>query len=314
MIRPKYYICPMSRNIVDVVLEMDSTNFGLIPTRRQIDWDGGYVNGWDTKSFYNYVKSKNDTIVLERDHAGELQGKFSDDGHVSYSHDTNYFDIIHIDPWKLCNDNWKNGADATIKRIEYLYSSNKETKYEISTEESIRYFTDSELKEILDYIKTNLDLQLFQNIEYVVVQSGVDLDLVNMKNIGIYNENRLKSFIKIVKSFGKKCKEHNGDYLSNDELITRFDIGVDSINIGPEIAQIETLTYLNYMSDIQIDEFYKICLESKKWERWTPVDFDFTDKKKLIQVCGHYCFQLYDLPKIDIVVKENIKNKLKSLP
>lgn len=314
MITPKYYICPMSKNIVDVVLEMDSTNFGLIPTRRQIDWDGGYVNGWDTKSFYDYVKSKNNTIVLERDHAGELQGKSPDDGCISYAHDSNYFDIIHIDPWKFWSNDWVNGANATIKSIEYLYSLNKETRYEISTEESIKYFSDLELKEILNYCKVNLGSHLFENIEYVVVQSGVDLDLVNMKNIGIFNESRMKSFINVVKSFGKKCKEHNGDYLSNDELRIRFDNGVDSINIGPEIAQIETLTYLDYMSDVQIEEFYEICLESKKWERWLPINFDFEDKKKLIQVCGHYCFQLYDLPKIDIVVKENIENKLKSLP
>lgn len=304
----------MSKNIVDAVLEMHSTNFGLLPTRRQIEWNGGYVNGWDTKSFYDYVKSKNDTIILERDHAGELQGKEPDDGYESYKHDSNYFDIIHIDPWKLWNKNWINGANATIKSIEYLYSLNQQTKYEISTEEAIKYFSDLELNEMLNYFKTNLHPQLFENIKYVVIQSGVGLDLVNMKNTGIYNEARLKSFVSIVKSFGKNCKEHNGDYLSNDELKLRFDNGVDSLNIGPEIAQIETLTYLKYMTEIQINEFYQICLDSKKWERWLPIDFDFSNKKKLIQVCGHYCFGLYDLPKIDDVVKENIKNKLKSLP
>jgi len=71
---------------------------------------------------------------------------------------------------------------------------------------------------------------------------------------------------------------------------------------------------LENMTEKQIDEFYEICLNSKKWKRWVPVDFDFSDKKKLIQVCGHYCFNLYELPKIDELIKENIKNKLKSLP
>ena len=68
------------------------------------------------------------------------------------------------------------------------------------------------------------------------------------------------------------------------------------------------------MKEKEINEFYKICLDSKKWERWVPDNFDFNDKKKLIQICGHYCFSMYDLPKIDNIVKENIKNKLNSLP
>ena len=43
MKNPKYFICPMSKNIVDSIIELNSELFGLIPTRRQIDFDGGYV-------------------------------------------------------------------------------------------------------------------------------------------------------------------------------------------------------------------------------------------------------------------------------
>ena len=68
------------------------------------------------------------------------------------------------------------------------------------------------------------------------------------------------------------------------------------------------------MKEKEVNEFYKICLDSKKWERWVPDNFDLNDKKKLIQICGHYCFSMYDLPKIDNIVKENIKNKLNHLP
>ncbi len=78
---PKYYICPMSKNIVDSVLELNDPIFGLLPTRRQIDYDGGYVNSWDTKSFYKYVRDINPNIVLERDHAGPMQGVQQDIGY-----------------------------------------------------------------------------------------------------------------------------------------------------------------------------------------------------------------------------------------
>lgn len=49
---PKYYIGPMSKNIVDAIIEFSNkTNHsvGLIPSRRQIEWDGGYVNNWTTE-------------------------------------------------------------------------------------------------------------------------------------------------------------------------------------------------------------------------------------------------------------------------
>ena len=60
---PKYFICPMSKNIVDAVCELNSTDFGFAVTRRQVDYNGGYVNGWNTKSFYDYVKNKNKIYI-----------------------------------------------------------------------------------------------------------------------------------------------------------------------------------------------------------------------------------------------------------
>jgi len=308
---PNYYICPMSKNIVDSVIEMENSAFGLLPTRRQIDWNGGYVNGWNTKSFYEYVKTKN--IIIERDHSGPNQGTEDDDGYDSHTHDANYFDIIHLDPWKIAK-NHIDGIEKTVYALKYIHNLNPNIKFEILTEEAIWKFTDEEIIDMMQYLVNNLSKSEFDSIEYIVVQSGVGLDLVNRKNTGKFNLEKLKKQSFLIKSFGKKTKEHNGDYLDYAELEIRFANGLDCINIGPEIVQIETLTYLENMTEKQIDEFYEICLNSKKWKRWVPVDFDFSDKKKLIQVCGHYCFNLYELPKIDELIKENIKNKLKSLP
>jgi hypothetical protein len=303
----------MSKQIVDSVIELQSDRFGLLPTRRQIDYDGGYVNGWDTTTFYEYVRSKSD-IVLERDHSGPNQGKSDDDGYISYKHDTNYFDIIHIDPWKITGNDKKIGVTQTVNSMTNLYHINPNLKYEILTEETIIRIEDFELNSILTFLNNNLKEEIFSNIEFVVIQSGVELDLVNMKNSGHFNLQRLKSMVDICKRFDKKTKEHNGDYLTNEELEIRFDNGVDSLNIGPEIAQIQTLTYLEHMNKTQINEFYQICFDSKQWEKWVKNDFDINDKHKLIQVCGHYCYDLYELPNIDSIIKEKIQNKLNSLP
>ena len=313
MVLPKYYICPMSKNIVDAVLELNDSRFGLLPTRRQIDFNNGYVNGWNTKSFYEYVKSINPNIILERDHSGPLQGSVEDFGYETYTHDVNYFDIIHIDVWKYTTNDLM-GIKETVDALKYMHYLNPNIKFEILTEEAIKPFSEKEWITITQYLLKNLTKTEFDSIVYIVIQSGVGLDLINRKNTGIFDLEKLKKQSLLVKSFGKKTKEHNGDYLSIDEIRIRFENGLDSLNIGPEIAQIETLTYLEHMKEKEVNEFYKICLDSKKWERWVPDNFDFNDKKKLIQICGHYCFSMYDLPKIDNIVKENIKNKLNHLP
>ena len=100
---PKYFIGPMSKNVVDTIIEFcNKTNntIGLIPSRRQVEWDGGYVNNWTTQEFTEYVKSKTDKILLVRDHSGPGQGQSDDDGYQSLSEDCKYLDLVHIDPWK----------------------------------------------------------------------------------------------------------------------------------------------------------------------------------------------------------------------
>jgi tagatose-1,6-bisphosphate aldolase non-catalytic subunit AgaZ/GatZ len=75
---PKIFIGPMSKNIVDSVIkysEKYDTKIGLIASRRQVDFDGGYVNNWNTEDFCEYVKSKTKNVLLVRDHAGPEQGK-----------------------------------------------------------------------------------------------------------------------------------------------------------------------------------------------------------------------------------------------
>ena len=122
MKHPKYFICPMSKNITDAVISMKSDEFGLLPTRRQIDFDGGYVNGWSTYDFHKYVRSKSG-IILERDHSGAKQGVENDNGYDTFTADANLFDIIHIDPWKLHHDKTA-GAMETMRNMDYIYNRN----------------------------------------------------------------------------------------------------------------------------------------------------------------------------------------------
>ena len=310
----KYYIGPMSKNVVDAVIEFDG-DFGFIPSRRQVDYNGGYVNNWSTGEFAKYVDGR---VPIQRDHGGIGQGYRMDDGMKSFMHDSQHFDIIHIDPWKHYQ-NFNEGLQQTIDYINFIYLvlDNKKVKLEVGTEESIRRFETYDLEKLLQSLEAKLDSNMFENIEYAVVQSGVGLDLGKQTNTGTFNSDRLEEMISICKKFGKKSKEHNGDYLSTKEYKDRFDLGLDSINIAPEFGQLETLCYLDEMGD-DIEDYYQICYDSKRWEKWIGKDFIPEDnKKELIKICGHYVFSNEKFksikPDIDNKIKESIKHKLKEL-
>ena len=308
----KYFIGPMSKNVVDAVIEFNG-DFGFIPSRRQVDYNGGYVNDWTTGEFTTYVNGR---VLIQRDHGGVGQGYKYDDGFESFNHDSEHFDIIHIDPWKEHQD-FEGGLQKTIDYINFVYNINSKIKFEVGTEESIRRFEVSDVKKLIQSLEFKLKPVAFDNIEYVVVQSGVGLDLGKQVNTGTFDGDRLHEMVQHCKSFNKKSKEHNGDYLTSKEYKDRFDLGLDSINIAPEFGQLETLCYLDEMGD-DIEDYYQICYDSKRWEKWVDEDFVPEDnKRELIKICGHYVFsdkKFVDIkPSIDIKIKEVITQKLKGL-
>ena len=119
--------------------------------------------------------------------------------------------------------------------------------------------------------------------------------------------------IEINRNYGLLSKEHNGDYLSFKNIKSRFENGLDSLNIGPEIAQIETLTILNELDDSEIEGWYNNCVESNKWKRWKTPNFNLNNKRQVIKVCGHYNRVNTVLPDFKVKVKKNLENKLNEL-
>jgi hypothetical protein len=309
----KFYIGPMSKNVVDAVIEFTEetdNKIGFIPSRRQVEYNGGYVNNWTTEEFSDYVDGR---VPIERDHGGAGQGYKDDDGYKSFRYDCENFDIIHIDPWKAY-PNFDDGLKETLATINYIHNMNPNTLFEVGTEEAIRKFTPDELDKLLEELS---HFEFFENIKYAVVQSGVGLDLGKRVNTGNFDLDRLKDFIRVCKRWGKLSKEHNGDYLTNEDVKVRFEAGLDSLNIAPEFGQLETLCYLEHMGD-DIEDYYKICYDSKRWEKWVDDDFVPEDnKEELIKICGHYVLSdkkfLEIKPNIDIIIKSKIKNKLGDL-
>jgi hypothetical protein len=312
----KYFIGPMSKNVVDSIIEFCNKNnhsIGLIPSRRQVEHNGGYVNNWTTKDFSSYVLRKTDKIILKRDHAGPGQGAFDDDGIISLINDCKYLEYIHIDPWKKHSD-LTAGINSTISLIKMCYAINPKTKFEIGTEQAIRYFSVEELETLIVSLKKHLSRSEYKNIEYLVIQSGTSLK--GVAQTGQYDKDRLVEMVNLAKKYHFLSKEHNGDYIPVSIIKEKFSLGLDSINIAPEFGLIETQTYID--NGINIDKFWKICYDSKRWEKWVGHEFDpFTQKEELIKICGHYVLSTPEFlkikPNIDNKIKTNIKNKLKEL-
>ena len=318
---PKYYIGPMSKNIVDAILRFckeTKNKIGLIPSRRQVEWDGGYVNNWTTKRFSKYANE----LFLVRDHAGPGQGYNEDDGFESLGHDCKYFDMIHIDPWKNY-PSLEEGIQQTVNMIKFCYKINPDIAFEVGTEEAIRRFTVKEINTLIIELKLHLTHTEFNQVKYVVIQSGTSLK--GNTNTGSYNKTRLELMIKAVQSYKLLSKEHNGDYLPNKLIKQKFKLGLKSINIAPEFGQIETKVYLDKIKKERPDLFnifYLICYNSMRWEKWVNEEFNpEKQKEEIINICGHYILSHKDfireiksqLPDIDFDIQEKIKDKLNGL-
>ena len=161
----KFYIGPMSKNVVDAILEFTEetgNKIGFIPSRRQVEYNGGYVNNWTTKEFSEYVKGR---VPIERDHGGPGQGYEDDNGLTSFIEDSKYLDIIHIDPWKMFSD-FDRGLHSTITHMKILYQLNPNILFEVGTEEAIRHFTPDELDRLLNGLSNHFRNLLLSKNEY----------------------------------------------------------------------------------------------------------------------------------------------------
>jgi len=311
----KIFIGPMTKNVVDSIIDFSNEKnivIGLIPSRRQIEYSGGYVNNWRTDEFSKYVKTKSNNIILQRDHAGPGQGNVNDTGLTSLIDDCKYLDLIHIDPWKQY-PNFAKGVEYTANLIKFCYSLNKDIQFEIGTEEAIRKFDSTELNELVHNLKMLLTSKEYEQIKYLVIQSGTSLK--ETTQTGTYDSNRLKDMLAVCKYYNLLSKEHNGDYIPVDIIHQKFNLGLDSINIAPEFGLIETQTYLDNIQDEEtLFEFWNICYKSNKWVKWVNKDFDpIKDKISLIKICGHYVLsypEFLGIKKKFTYIDEEIKNRV----
>ena len=211
--------------------------------------------------------------------------------------------------------------------IKKCLSINSKLKFEIGTEEAICHYTAEELREFLNIVRGDLGKD-FKSVVYAVVQFGTRI--VGTKNVGVFDQDRAKRMIKVVNDFSLLSKEHNGDYLTLEEIDERFSLGLDAINIAPEFGTLESTIFINILIDNlemkKLEKFFEICYNSAKWSKWIPhvQRFKPVGEKKfydflICKVSGHYNFSHPEVKKwkeemsIDDNIRYSLKEKIERL-
>lgn len=322
MIGSNLAIGPMSSEIIEAIFRYSHYNrkeLMIIASKNQIDYNGGYVNKWTTGEFMEFVKVirekyPHSNVKICRDHCGPGFNGIYDlqDAYKTIEEDIkNGFDLIHID---FCN--FKGSKEEQFvesrKAIEYCYKLNPRIMIEVGTDENTgTNFGPMNLSEIEKEI--NFFTQ-FCNPEFYVVQTGSLVKEINQ--VGNFNDEFTKKISQILKSKGIKLKEHNADYLSNEEIKKRKGI-VDAVNIAPQFGVVQTIVTLKkcLIYGIDFTDFLNEVYENGKWKKWMHNNNE-ENKFLCCVIAGHYHFASENYKKIiDQVneredIKENIINSI----
>jgi len=318
MINSNLGIGPMSTEVIEAVFRYSHfhrKDLMLIASKNQIDHSGGYVNGWDTKQYCDFLgemkkKYIYSNIINCRDHCGPgFSGNMSmDDTYKTIETDIeNGFDLIHIDLCYYKGSNEKR-LEESKKAIEHCLKLNENILIEIGTDENLgAMYSFNSLKEIEDEVKY---FNNFFKPEFFVVQTGSLVKEINQ--VGSFNEKFIKECSDLIRSNGIKLKEHNADYLSSEEIKERKNI-VNALNIAPQLGVIQTGLVLNkcLIYGIQFNDFANIVYEGSKWKKWLHNN-DKKNKYLCTQIAGHYHFASDEYKKIveQLNVHEDISENI----
>mgnify|MGYP001207204102 CR=1 FL=1 len=343
--KPLVGIGPMSINCINSVIELSKKNklpIMLIPSRRQIDYNAGYVGNLNTKKLSKLI-NKNKNIILCRDHGGPWQSElenskkmFLSDAMKSSKKSFEYdiksnFKILHLDPSIDIHN--KLNIDQIIERIKELYEhcwyfakkNKKDILFEIGTEEQNGLLNSFEsFRYAFNEISKFCNFNKIIKPTFFVVQFGTKV--MEDKNIGNFNKienlrdlkRKNKEFLKINDFLIRNkifTKIHNVDYLSDKHLHFLKKSKVGAINVAPEFGVVETRAFIKTLRDNNLNEilkeFLRLSYNSKKWQKWV-INKNKISKFKCSELAGHYIFSSNDFKNLKkeankYLLKKNIQ-------
>ncbi|MBI5469862.1 class II D-tagatose-bisphosphate aldolase, non-catalytic subunit [Candidatus Kaiserbacteria bacterium] len=292
----KLAIGPMSSETIEATFRYSNfyrKELMLISTKNQIDWNGGYVNGWTTKEYMDYVQEMRACypqakVAICRDHCGPGFNGNHDIKDVYKTIEADIktgFDLMHID---FCH--FKGTKDeqfaASKKAVQLCLKLNPKIRIEIGTDENagINYGLPniSEIEREINFFTS------FCDPEFYVVQTGSLVMEINQ--VGSFNRPFVEKIYTLLQEKGLKMKEHNADYLPKAAIAERDGI-VDTQNIAPQLGVIQTQHVLTKCLIYGVDptEFLDTVYAGGKWKKWMR---DNTKENKMLcsVIAGHYHF------------------------
>lgn len=301
---------PMSLEIISILQDHATKEHPLmvIGSRNQVDYVNGYVCQF---SDLQRAFSNNSNILLCRDHCGPFF-KDTDKGlsiqdAISECKKTISYDIeagvelIHVDVSRV--DDSFAVADELIN---YALNLNPRLLLEFGSEEN----TGENLNKTLSHLDEQLSYcqQYKNNIKFFVSQTG---SFIKSEQLGSFNLDYNKTIANKIHAAGFLFKEHNGDYITNEDLILRKQVGIDAINVAPQLGVVQTKTlYQMSKNSLEWDNFANKVYSGKKYHRWLP-KHQYNDALAAVMVSGHYFFNTDEYNKIlDSIGRELFFNEL----
>ncbi|MSR70968.1 hypothetical protein EXS62_02935 [Candidatus Kaiserbacteria bacterium] len=287
----------------------------LIASKSQVDYAGGYVNGWTTKTYMDFVGEMRTTynnaqVKICRDHCGPgFNGNYDlADTYATIDEDIRQgFDLIHIDYCHFKGPRDEQRAE-TKKAIEHCLAQKPTVQIEIGTDENTG--ANYSLPNLAEWEKEIDFFKSFCTPEFYVVQTGSLVKEINQA--GTFNAAFVEQVSKMLKTKNLKLKEHNADYLPKDDIAARRGI-VDAQNIAPQLGVVQTQTVLTkcLIYGIPIDEFVRTVHDGGKWKKWMHTNT--ADNILLtVAIAGHYHFTSPAYKKIidELAKREDIKETI----
>jgi len=320
---------PVSLNCVDAAIDLANEHeipLILTASRQQIDsegFNGGYVNGWTTRTFANYVidRDKKGKIILARDHGGPWQNVVEQKDQMSlrramesakasfFSDIESGFQILHIDP--SIDIYGKPSVEEILERIYELYEfcwvqteqKHFEVLFEIGTEEQSG---STSIPEYLDFTLSSVERFCRQSHlptpAFIVVQTGTRV--METRNVGSLDapvrvaeelppEIQVPKMIDICRRYDILMKVHNADYLSDESLSWHPRLGIHAVNVAPEFGVVETKAFLALLQHYSLrnlaERFLVMAYESGHWKKWMMPGTKASETDKAM-IAGHYMF------------------------
>ncbi|RRR98720.1 tagatose-6-phosphate kinase [Glycomyces terrestris] len=314
----------MSKNAVDAAIDVAYRNrrpIMLIPSRRQVEAQsqgGGYVEGWSTETFAQYVRSRDPEglLLLCRDHGGpyqnprEKQQRYSlsealKSAALSYEEDIRQgFDLLHIDtsvgldgtaPVEAAIDR---AVELYAGAVEYAASQGARPMFEIGFEDQGPDTNDpAEFEEQVGAALARLRAAGLPDPVFIVAQTGTKvLETVNVGALTLAPfavASTVRALAAATRRHGVALKAHNCDYLTREQLRHLDRAGVDALNVAPEFGVVESRALAALLRElglnVQLERFLALSYESRSWEKWMRPGTLASDTDRA-PISGHYVF------------------------